>query len=220
MRGCEGRVEGQGIARPVQCAAALVHAIHQPKNAFVPRPHRFTNAEFTRLAQSGGLGELRVELRRGMIVEMSPQHLPHLMPKTDMADALKAAIRAAGLNWRVDTESSVDFPDGFQPMPAIVVWDPALAGDLQGALPGAAVKLIVEVGSTSLEDDLGEKLKDYAHGGLREYWVVDVKARALHRFEGPGEAGFARRLDGPLAEGFASLLHPNMAVAVGTIGLL
>ena len=58
-------------------------------------PHRalatFTNAQFERLVRSGGLGDMRVELRRGLIVKMSPQFVPHGTIKRLLADAIKAA---------------------------------------------------------------------------------------------------------------------------------
>lgn len=42
--------------------------------------------------------------------------------------------------------------------------------------------LIVEVGSSSLEDDLGRKRLLYERVGVREYWVVDVKERKVIAF--------------------------------------
>ena len=62
-------------------------------------PHRalatFTNAQFERLVRSGGLGDMRVELRRGMIVKMSPQYVPHGTVKRLLAKALEAALADA-----------------------------------------------------------------------------------------------------------------------------
>lgn len=187
-------------------------------NAPHPTLKTFTNAEFQRLARSGGLGDMRVELRRGMIATMSPQHVPHGRVKRLLAKAIETALNGAGLNWILDQEVSVDFGDGFEPMPDIVVWNPAEApADLDGPIPAAAVKLIVEVSDASLADDLGEKLEDYAKGGLAEYWVADVKGRLILRHSGASATGYAKRE--PLRFGEAAPLLTVAGVNTDTSAL-
>lgn len=173
----------------------------------------FTSAEFARLARSGGFGRARVELRRGMIAEMSPQFAPHARVKMKLTSALEAAVRAAGLPWEVWSEVSVDFGEGFEPLPDIVVWNPAEAPvDLDGPIPAAAVKLIVEVSDTTLSDDLGEKLEDYARGGLAEYWVADVKGRLVLRHAGITAGTYDRREPSRFGEAMPSLVTPALNV--------
>ncbi|MGJ3250632.1 MAG: Uma2 family endonuclease [Elainellaceae cyanobacterium] len=46
-----------------------------------------------------------------------------------------------------------------------------------------APQLVVEIASTSLDDDLGRKRLLYERLGVREYWVVDVNAREVLAFE-------------------------------------
>lgn len=171
----------------------------------------FSNAEFERLARSGGFGDARVELRRGMIAEMSPQFAQHARAKMKLLAALTEAVGAAGLPWEVWTEVSVAFSDGFEPMPDIVVWDPALApANLDGPIPAAAIKLIVEVSDTTLADDLGEKLEDYARNGLPEYWVADVKGRLILRHADAGATSYARREPARFGEFIPSIVTPSV----------
>lgn len=173
----------------------------------------FTSAEFGRIARAGGFGRARVELRGGMIVEMSPQHVPHASVKRLLAKAIEAALDRARLAWIVDQEVSVAFFDGFEPMPDIVVWNPAEApADLDGPIPANAVKLVVEVSDTSLADDLGEKLADYARGGLAEYWVADIKGKLLLRHDGPQANGYARREPLRFGEPAPTLTAPALNV--------
>jgi Uma2 family endonuclease len=187
-------------------------------NALTFTPRRFTSAEFTRLAQSGGFGRLRVELRRGWMVEMSPQFTRDARMKMKVLSALEEAIEVAGLPFAVWTEVSVNFGAGFQPMPDIIVFDPALAPeDLEGPLPATAVRLVVEVADSSLADDLGDKRAEYAETGLAEYWVVDVTARVLHRHATPEDRAFTRVETAPLADGAQSLTLPGVAVAAGVL---
>lgn len=172
----------------------------------------FTNAEFNRLVRSGGFGSARVELRRGLIVKMNPQHMPHARTKRLLAEALKAAIDRAQLTWVVDQEVSVDFADGFEPSPDIVVWDPDAVTSKDGPVPGAAVRLVVEVAYSSLGDDLGEMLEDYASAGLPEYWVADVKGGLILRHTTRAGNTYARRDPARVGEVFESLTQPTLTV--------
>lgn len=188
-------------------------------NAPFPRPHRFTAKEFERITRSGAFGDLRVELRRGMIAEMNPQYFPHGAIKVALYDALKAGLAVSYPRLRLLTETSVAFGGSFQPMPDILVYDPAMVpADLDGPVPADAVKLVIEVATATLADDLGEKLEDYARAGLAEYWVVDVKGRMAIRHDGPSEAGYARRLPVRFEERLDSLTLSGLSLAPGALG--
>jgi Uma2 family endonuclease len=173
----------------------------------------FSNAEFERMARSGGFGDARVELRRGMIADMSPQFAAHARVKMRLISALTTAVLNAGLPWEVWSEVSVAFGGGFEPLPDIVVWNPAEApADLDGPIPASAVKLIVEVSDTTLADDLGEKLEDYAKGGLAEYWVADVKGRLVLRHAGVVSNTYARREPVRFGDQISALEFPTIKV--------
>lgn len=174
----------------------------------------FTSAEFHKMARRGAFDDLRVELRRGMLVKMSPKYLPHVVVQEDLTFALKLAIREAGLGWRVASEGSASLEEGFDPMPDVVVYDPELISDPKGAINLEAVKLIVEVADSSLADDMGEKRDDYARSGVVEYWVADVNAKVVHMHTDPRDGAFqkleTRRLDEPLL----LLTHPTLVAKI------
>jgi Uma2 family endonuclease len=176
-------------------------------------PSTFTNADFARLVRSGGFGSARVELRRGWIVKMNAQHLAHAKAKTLLAKAIEAGVQSASLGWAVYQEVSVAYGVDFSPVQEIVVWDPADASiDPDGPLPASAVRLIVEVADTTLADDLGEKLEDYASGGLSEYWVLDVKGRQILQHSGPGNGAYAQRTPVPFGAKLTSRAYPGLRV--------
>jgi Uma2 family endonuclease len=52
------------------------------------------------------------------------------------------------------------------------------------------VLLIIEVSDTSLKFDLSTKQELYGQAGVREYWVVDVRAKAIHVFRRPAKDGY------------------------------
>jgi Uma2 family endonuclease len=120
--------------------------------------------------------------------------------------------------WEIGSEGTIDFADDFQPMPDIFVWDPALASaNLDGPIPAAAVKLVIEVSSSTLDDDLGDKRIEYARTGLAEYWVVDVKQQLVHRHAAPNAAGFDRADCVALNAEVASWTLPGVAISAGVL---
>jgi Uma2 family endonuclease len=93
------------------------------------------------------------------------------------------------------------------------VWDTAAApANLDGPIPASAVRLIVEVADSTLSDDLGEKLADYATAGLPEYWVVDVRGRQILQHSGPGNGTYAPREPTRFGEIVASRAYPGLRV--------
>jgi len=173
----------------------------------------FTTDEFRRMVDRGAFGDLRVELRRGMILKMSPQYFPHADVKDRLLDALKTGIAACALNWRAISEVSVECGDGFEPMPDIVLLDLELFTFGRGPAPSAAVMLVVEVADTTLKDDLGAKRDEYAEAGLPEYWVADVKGGRIVRHADPVDGAYRRVDEVPMAGAVAMLTEPRLTIA-------
>lgn len=182
-------------------------------NALAQTHPPFTSAEFYRMAEKGAFAGFRVELRRGMILKMSPQHYPHGAAQADLFRRLGEAIRHAGLGWDLQMGTTIGYGNGFEPMPDIVVFDPMLIENKEGVLTPAAIKLVVEVSDSTLADDLGDKLEDYAQAGLAEYWVADVKAKTVIRHAEPVGKGFARTEAGmALDQSLTMLTEPGVVV--------
>ncbi len=160
----------------------------------IRNPIKLTDAQYEDMARRGAFVSVgRVELRGGIVVAMSPEHYSHATIMFALTQALVHALPGAS-NLRALNEISLRFGGHFQPTADIVVFDPALvAPDLDGPLPGGAVKLVIEVADASLSDDLGQKLIDYAQSGLAEYWVADVRARVIHQAAEPTPDGYRRR---------------------------
>ncbi len=158
-----------------------------------PARVRMSGEEFDRLGAAGDASVRgRTELRRGVVVRMAPEHLPHARFKFWMAKRLEAAVAASGLGLAVDLDVTVRFAGrNFRPMPDAVIWD---GGPLTDApLPGEKARLCVEVSHSTLTGDKGDKRREYAEAGLAEYWVLDVKARVVHRFWAPTGSDYLQR---------------------------
>ncbi|MEN2787597.1 Uma2 family endonuclease [Sphingomonas qilianensis] len=51
---------------------------------------------------------------------------------------------------------------------------------------------LAEVSVSTLDMDLGRKLRLYARHGIPEYWVVDPEAKLLHQFWAKTDGGYAQ----------------------------
>jgi Uma2 family endonuclease len=182
------------------------------------QPSTFSSAEFEKLVRSGGFGDARVELRRGVIVKMNAQHLAHARAKNLLAKAIDAAVAQAFPAWSVYQEVSVAFAGDFNPVPDIVVWDPTAGPtDPDRPIPAASVRIVIEVADSTLPDDVGEKLEDYAGAGVAEYWVVDVKGRQILQHVGPGGDTYAERIPVAFGAAIASKAYPGLRVDTASL---
>jgi hypothetical protein len=143
----------------------------------VVRPHRFTVAEYHRMAEVGILGEdSRVELIRGQIVDTAPIGAPHLGMVNRLTRLLPGVLAGRGM---LSVQNPVRLDDGSEPEPDVVVLSPR-ADDYAMATPCPPdVLLLIEVADTSLDDDRGMKLPLYAENGIGECWIVNLIDRVV-----------------------------------------
>ncbi len=76
-------------------------------------------------------------------------------------------------------EASIDLGPNDTPEPDLTLTSEP---DGKGLVPGHSVALVIEVSDTTLASDLTRKAAIYARGGIAEYWVADLEARAVHQF--------------------------------------
>jgi Uma2 family endonuclease len=89
----------------------------------------------------------------------------------------------------VRIQCDLSFPEHDTLVEPDVAW--IRAGDYHDRRPSAGdVLLIAKVAGESLCKDLGEKALLYALVGIPEYWVVDLKARAIHQHREPSSGGY------------------------------
>lgn len=135
----------------------------------------FTPAEFLRLVDSGALGDLRVELVGGEIVKMMPSYLAHGEANMKLGAQL---MQAFGDRARVAVDLMIaTSADTIRAADLAVVRDGAPRDRPVGP---ADVILVVEIAATTLVEDLGARLADYAASGVADYWVVDLDGRVVH----------------------------------------
>jgi Uma2 family endonuclease len=143
--------------------------------------HHWTRAEYDRMVEAAVFQpEARLELVEGEIVNMTPQGSFHSTITQLLNEALRDVF-GKGFTVRVQMPLAVD--DHSEPEPDIAVVKGA-PRDYLNAHPLTAL-LVVEVADTTLGFDRIRKKRVYARNGIRDYWVVDVKAERLEVYRDP-----------------------------------
>ena len=140
---------------------------------------KITMAQYDEMIRQGRFEtreERHVELLYGEIIPMSPINAPHSFLVTQL------------IRWSIETLSAEQahvVAQGPVGIPALesepepdLIW--AKSGDYSTEHPRPAdVHVIIEVSDSSLAKDRGLKARLYAEAGIREYWIVNVKARCV-----------------------------------------
>lgn len=151
--------------------------------------HRFTVDDFARMGEAGILTEDdRVELIDGEVREMTPIGPPHAWT-VDRLTVLIATRLAGTAHLRV--QGPIRLGRHTEPQPDLSVSRRARA--YTNRHPDADdLLLVIEVSDSSLQYDRAEKVPRYGKAGVPETWVVDVSARTVTAYTGPGPEGYAR----------------------------
>ncbi len=137
-------------------------------------PLRFTVDDYFKLSESGILGDRRVELIGGEIIEMPAQGNAHAATIDEVRELLIAAF---GPGYWVRSQYTLNLAPHGVPDPDIAV----IPGDRR--TPGADIPtgalLVVEVSDSRLTYDRTAKASLYAASGVKDYWIVNIPDRQL-----------------------------------------
>lgn len=176
-------------------------------------PHRWTVADYHRMAEVGLLGEdSRVELIRGQIVDMAPIGAPHMAAVNRLTRLLFAKVGDRGI---VSVQNPVRLDDGSEPEPDVAVLKPR-ADEYESGTPCVdAVLLLVEISDSTLRYDRDTKVPLYAESGIAECWVVDIAGRAVEIYRQPKDGQYtqARRVGADGTLDIEALPGVNLAAA-------
>lgn len=148
----------------------------------------FTAAEYLRAVASGAFGDLRVELVEGELVKMMPSLLAHGEANLTIGARL---MQVFGATARVAADLMIAIADDTIRAADLAV----VRSDTPRDRPvvSADLILVAEIASTTLAEDLGAKLADYARSGVADYWVVDLEASVVHVMGEPSGEHYTRR---------------------------
>ena len=154
-----------------------------------PGKHRLRVEEYLLLADAGVFGDARTELIDGDIIVRSPEYRPHAYAREELAYRIRRALKSAGSDL-YPAAGSVELGDHDMPQPDIVLTREPRG---KGPIPLGSVALLVEVSSTTLEQDTTRKLALYAAAGVPEYWIVDVAGERTTQLWSPASSSYEQR---------------------------
>jgi Uma2 family endonuclease len=166
--------------------------------------------EYEVLVDRGMLDDERVELLRGVLVEMSPQSEPHSRITAWFAQVL---IKALSMK-RYDVRSHSPFRATEDSMPEPDVSVSRRTGEHPD--PRTAL-LLIEVSGSSLTKDRTIKNEVYAEAGVPEYWIVNMKTSVVTILRDPGPRGYRRSRDVPVGGVLRPLRFRGVTIAVDDI---
>ena len=186
------------------------------QDARIPQPVAITVDQFRLLDDNGAFDQFsKTELIEGVIYAMQGQHRPHARVKTELGYRLREQLRQIGSPLYPLIEGTVEMGLHSAPEPDISLTS---APDGEGYMPLSSIALAVEVADSSASFDLGKKALLYARHAIREYWVVDIPAQAVHQLTEPSGEGYRERKTIALGERIISATIEGLAVE--TDGLL
>lgn len=185
------------------------------------RMRRWSRTEYDRLIEEGVFqpGE-RLELLAGQLVVREPQGSPHATGIRLVTRALRDVF--AEDRWIVDMRLPVALDEESEPEPDVTV----TAGDPRDFLPSHPARpvLVVEVAEASVALDREEKGSLYARARVPEYWILNLRDRALEVYRQPhphasAPYGWAYRSRRSLAAGehVTPAAAPSARVAVADL---
>lgn len=160
---------------------------------------------------SAGLFENEhIELVRGVILEMTPQGVPHsaTIQRLTMLMVPPLVGRAS-----VRVQMSFVAGDDSLPEPDLAVVSPVIS---ELSHPSEAF-LLVEVANSSLTFDRGVKAELYARFGVPEYWVVNVVDRVVERHTTPNNGAYERVDSLRPGDSIALTAFPDLKIDVAAI---
>lgn len=133
--------------------------------------------DYHQMIESGLLDDRAVELLNGEIVEMVPEGTPHSSSSTETRDYL---IRLLGDRAIVREGHPISIPESHsEPEPDLAIVEPQPDRYWEHHPYPDNVFWLIEFSNSSLNKDLKEKAKIYAHAGIGEYWVVNLRRGLL-----------------------------------------
>jgi len=163
-------------------------------------PAKVTLAQYHRMVDAGIWDDRQVELLNGVVVEMSPEGVPHASKRTKAQNYLIKLLEERAI---LRVGAPITLPNGSEPEPDLAIVQPwENEYDIHHPYP-ENVFWVIEYSQTSLDKDLGVKADIYAAEGIVEYWVINLKKNTLIVFRNPVDGKYQSR-----QEVSAGSIHP------------
>jgi Uma2 family endonuclease len=190
----------------------MTQALPQPTAAALV-PVKITLEQYHQMVDSGVWDGCHVELLNGVVVEMSPEGMPHASDSSRTGEFL---IHLLGQRAHVRFAKPMTLLGGSEPEPDLAIVQRVEDYYRSHHPYPENVFWLIEYSNTSLEKDLGIKADIYAAAGIPEYWVVNLKRNVLIVFRDPVDGTYQSQQE--FTSGTISpLAFPDLAIEVSRL---
>ena len=164
-------------------------------------------AQYDQMVEAGIFDDQRVELLRGVLVEMTRQGVDHADCVAVLTELLFRALPTA-----VQVRCQLPFAAGeySEPQPDLAVYP---RSPRTGSHPDNAL-VVIEVSDSSLRKDRGLKSEIYAEAGVPEYWIVDLVHGTVEVRSAPSDGHYTRTVTFGRGESVALAAFPDRSLAL------
>jgi Uma2 family endonuclease len=171
-----------------------------------PAARPLSRAEYERMVAAGWFEDARVELLKGVLVEMSPQGARHV---AIIRRLTRFMVQAVGNRAEVQVQGPLALLDHSEPEPDLAL----VPAGYEDELPARA-HLVIEVADSSLPSDRGVKAEVYAEAGVPEYWIVNVAERVVEVHREPQGGAYRERFVRTSGEALTVTAFPDIRIEV------
>lgn len=162
--------------------------MHMSEMATEMQRRHFTVQEYDRMVETGIIDEdERVELLEGQIVAMPPMGDPHRGAVNLLNDLLVRRFAGRAI---VQVRCPVVVSFDSKPEPDLTLLPPGDAAFGKRSVLPPDIYAALEVADTTRRLDYGLKRRLYGKTGIVEYWIIDLRERAIHLFREPWSEGY------------------------------
>jgi Uma2 family endonuclease len=190
----------------------MTQALQQPTPTGLV-PVRITLEQYHRMVEAGIWEGCRVELLNGVVVEMSPEGMPHASRSTTTGEYLREVL---GSQVQIREGHPITLPNGSEPEPDIAIVQRMPDHYLSHHPYPENIFWIIEYANTSLDKDLGVKADIYASENIPEYWVINLQQNILIVFRDPVDGKYQSRQEFT-SGAIAPLAFGDVAIAVARL---
>jgi Uma2 family endonuclease len=146
----------------------------------LPRRKRFTRSEVARLSDAGVFEGQRYELTEGDLIDKMGQNPPHAGTFLLVRNWLFAIFGLLAVRCQSPIEVASEDRERNEPEPDFTVLADPTMDPFARHPRGDELLLLIEISDTTARFDRTVKSALYARASVREYWVVDLRTRALY----------------------------------------
>lgn len=190
---------------------AIVDPMLDPALLSPERVRPLKRVEYEKLVALGVFEDERVELLRGVLVEMSPQGDKHSGITAWFAQEL---IIALARRFEVRSHSAFVASDDSMPEPDVSV--SSRRADRRHPRPENAL-LLIEVSGSSLRKDRTIKTEIYAEAGVPEYWIVNTKTNTIDVLRQPSKTGYKSVVRKAIGSTIRPLKVPGVSIRLADV---